>query len=465
MKRSRFLLLAFMGMALLAAMTACGGGSSMSSSNNGGTVSSSAVLVNIGDSPADEVMAMAITIGSMSFTDASGKTVTMMSSPTTVEMMHLMGTMQPVAMQKVAQGSYTGMSMTITSALVTYMDPNSHALVQKTVSGPMTATMNFSPAFNVGSSAMVMNMDLDVAHSVSIDGSGNVTMTPAFRTFLNTAMPNASDPEHGKMMHLIGSVSTTSGNNFTMSTLQGMSMNFSIGNQTSFQDMSGMGMMNNGMILMVDGNIAPDGNMMATYVQHVMDSGGMMAMGLVNSVTGSPATQLDIISMDGIGSGMMATLLANGIGVRVDGSTTYAIDAEDADMAGLPFAPVFDSMHVYAGQMISSSGSTGMMGGGMMGGGHTQIASDIELEPQGFSGTVSGYVINGNSATFTLTLTSDSVFAGLTGATTLTVFQQPGTQMRDVASVSNGMSLRVRGLLFVDAGVYKVVAERMTGVN
>lgn len=53
-----------------------------------------------------------------------------------MEMMHLMGMMQPIAMVNAPQGTYTGASITIASATVMYMDPNTKAPVQATISGP-----------------------------------------------------------------------------------------------------------------------------------------------------------------------------------------------------------------------------------------------------------------------------------------------------------------------------------------
>ena len=100
--------------------------------------------------------------------------------------------------------------------------------------------------------------------------------------------------------------------------------------------------------------------------------------------------------------------------------------------------------------------------GGMMGGG-TVNASTINLEQQGLRGTVSAYSASGSQATFTLTVASDSVFATLTGSTTLMAFQQPGTELLGLTAVGNGGAVRVRGLIFLDAGTYKLVASRIMG--
>ncbi len=457
---SSFPIIAF---ASMLTVLGCGAGGSTASSPITSTPST-AVLVNMGDSPADQVMAMSLTVSAMNFMNSSGASVAAMSSPATLEVMHLMGTMQSVAMPKLPQGSYTQMSMTISSAAVTYLDPVSHNTVQKTVSGPMNVNVTFNPAFTVGSSGMVMNLDMDVAHSVSIDSSGNVTMNPSFRAFANSAMSNATDPEHGQMLHMIGTASNVSGNNFTMTTLSGMQFNMASSNSTTFQGMGGMNSMGSGMILFVDAAMRPDGSIGAGYVQDMMNSGGSMVMGTVSAVTGSPATQLSLVPMDGIGSGMMSSALANGMNVAAGSGTAYSIDTDDVDMHGLPFTPTFDATHVFAGQMVSTVSSSGMMSGGMMGG-STQTASAVQLELQGFSGTVSNYTASSGAGTFTLDMAPNSTFATLTGSTSLLVFQQAGTQLRDFTSVTNGTNVHVRGLLFFDSGAYKLVASRIVAAQ
>ena len=87
----------------------------------------------------------------------------------------------------------------------------------------------------------------------------------------------------------------------------------------------------------------------------------------------------------------------------------------------------------------------------------TLTASQVRLEPQALHGTVSAYTVGGSLTTFTLTLPSDSAFATLTGATTVQVYQQAGTQVMGTTPVANGADVQARGLLFYDAGTYKLV--------
>jgi hypothetical protein len=84
-------------------------------------------------------------------------------------------------------------------------------------------------------------------------------------------------------------------------------------------------------------------------------------------------------------------------------------------------------------------------------------ADKVLLVKQGLTGTASAV----SSGTFTLTLAADSAFAKLTGVTTVTVHQQPGTELKGITSVTNNASVKVRGLLFFDGVNYQFVAGRI----
>jgi len=446
-------------------LSACGGGSTSSSQNPPPVTSS--LQVNIGDAPSDRLTAVSMTIASMTMANTSGGSVTVVSSATPVEMMHLMGTMQPISLMKVPQGTYPGCTLSISSATVMYMDPSTAQLVQKTLPGPMSASVSFSPSLTVGSTPMVLNLDMNMASSVSIDGAGKVTVTPTMVASMNPGgTGNSHDPENGGMEHMTGTVKSFSGSSFTMSMMQSSrDVPVTTDSNTQFQGMGGMGGMSNGMIVMVDATMQPDGSFMAHTVDSVMSmSGGSMAGGLVTSTTGNPVTQLTLVMHEGTGSGMTGSYLAGTTTVNVSPTAVFKIDTDNMDMSNLPFTPVFDGSTVLKGQRVEAVSSTGMMQGGGMGGmmgGGTISASEIDLEQEGLSGTVSGYTGSAAPTAFTLTVASDSAFATLTGATTISVFQQIGTELHGMANITNGTIVHVRGLLFFDAGTYKLVASRI----
>ena len=460
---------------VLLALAACGG----SSSNNTQTTppppapQSTPVQVNVGDSPSDRVMAFATNIASMTLTNSNGTTTPVISGSTPMEMMHLAGTMQPINVLSIPEGTYTGASITLSSMAVTFMDPTTHTIMQKTFAGPSTTNTSFSSPMTVGSTPMVLSFDMDMANSIAIDSSGNATVTPTFHTVMNNVGAGSGDDvENGAMEQMIGSVVGTSASNFGFSMMQSAQpLTLTTGTNTVFQNISGMGMMSSSALVMVDAMLQSDGSIQAQKVHWFMGSGGVMADGMVGAVTGSPTTQIGMVVQNGSGQGMMPSFLANNATVSLTGSTAYYIDTDGMDISNLPFTPMFDANHMYPGERvrcISNSGMGsgrggmggmgGMGGGGMMG---NMNASECDLVQQGFTGTVSNYSSSGGQATFTLTLATDSYFAIMTGTTTITVHQQPGTQLLGLTSVANGQTVQVRGLMFDNSGVFNMVASRI----
>ena len=196
-----------------------------------------------------------------------------------------------------------------------------------------------------------------------------------------------------------------------------------------------------------------------------------MGGGIITAITGQPPTSLTMVMQNGAGAGMMSSYFAGGATIDLSGSTTYEIDEDGMDMSSLPFTPVFDASHIYAGQSVmpisSSAMMSGGMGSGMMGGGAmdgTITADEVALEPQGLTGTASAAISSGTPASFTLTLPSDCAFTTLTGATSVTVYQQSKTMMSGTSPIASGTAMHAFGLLFYDGGQWKMVAARI-GAN
>ncbi len=451
----------------------CGGGSgSGTTSPVTPPASSTAVLVNMGDTPSDSVLECAVTISAISLTNTSGASVPLtIASPMTMELAHLRGAVAPLMMQSIPQGTYNAVSITLSSATVTSMT-SSHSQAQQVFSTPMTVSIPLGTSLTVGSNAMVINLDLNLATSVGTGSGGGIAFTPAFEASAETATGNANaTPQQGGMMHLVGNVTGISGSTFTMGTLQGMSMSLATGSNTQYQGMNGqtmsnMGMMSNGQIMTVNATLQPGGTWTANSVTAMMGSAGVMPVGIITATTGTPATTMTIFPNNGIGAGMMASLLANGMTVNLGGSATYGIDDAGVSMSGLSITPHFDASHMAAGQNIAAAGSGAMSSGsGMMGGGGfmnmgSMTAAGVELEPQGLSGTVA----NASGSSFTLSLASDSAFTLLTGATSVAVYQTSQTQLNGASSVSSGQNVEVYGYLFYNAGSYNFVAMQIAAM-
>lgn len=448
-----------------ATLAACGGGGS-------GTAPlppavGATVQVNLGDGPADRLLAVGLTVDAISLVDANGSTVSVLTAPRPVELMHLMGTVRPMAIAHVPQGTYTAAMMSFRAATVTYIDATTGQPVQRSVPGPMTANVPLAPALTVGTMPMVVNLDMNMAASIAIGAGGSVSMSPVMTARMNPPVHGSHDPEDGGMHGLSGTVNGSAGGTFTLTMLQGMpGLSLMTGSGTQFMGMTGMGMMADGMLLTIDASRQPDGTWMAERVHSRMGAGGAMAASVVTSLTGSPPTQLVLVMHDGAGNGMLPSNLAGTTTINIDGATSFAIDTDGVDLGNLPFAPRFDRATLTRGQRVEALSNSSMMQGGGMGGmmgGGTLTATLLRLEQQGLRGTVSGYSASGSQATFTLALPADSAFTRLTGASAVTVHRQGSTQLRGLTAVGDGATVVVRGLLFFDGGAFRLVASRLVG--
>ncbi|MDR3682385.1 MAG: DUF5666 domain-containing protein, partial [Geothrix sp.] len=361
------------------------------------------------------------------------------------------------------QGSYTQAVVTFSAVTMGYLDPVSGAYKQKALPGPFTATVPFSPAMTVGTTPLALSFDLNMGSSVTIDGTGNVILTPQMTASLGAAAGTGANPWQGTMQQRVGSVSSVSGTQFTLGSMMGIQQaTFMTNANTQFAGtgFSGMGSMANGMLVSVDAALQADGTYLAQRIESMgVGANGMMGGGLVTSVTGNPPTQITLAASAGQGGGMMASSIGGTLTVALPASTPYSVDSDDVDLTGLPFTPTFGPTNLTKGQRVAVVSGSGMMGGGMMGGSGSLSASQVRLEQQGLHGTVSAYAASGSQASFTLTLPADSAFTTLTGATTVQVYQQAGTQLHDLTAIANGNDVVVRGLLFNDAGTFRLVAS------
>lgn len=449
----------------------CGGNSSSATQTTSTAppavpAGSTPVQISLGDAPADWIMAFGMTVNSISLTNAGGSTVSVLSTASPMEMMQSMATVQPLASLAVPQGTYTQAMVTFSAVSMGYMDPVSHAYTPKTLAGPFTATVPFSPAMTVGTSPMALNFDMKMGASVSIDGSGNVSLTPMMTATSAPALGTGANPWQGTMQHRIGTLASVSGSQFTMGSMMGMqttTFTTNAGTQFVGTGFTGMGSMATSMMVGVDAALQSDGTYMAQRVESMgAGTSGMMGGGLVTAITGNPPTQLTMVASAGQGGGMMASSIAGTLTVSIPTATPYTYDSNGVDLTGLPFTPAFGPASLTKGQRVEVVSGSGMMSGGMMGGSGSLAASQVRLEQQGLHGVASGYASSGLQATFTLTLPTDSAFTTLTGITTVKVYQQAGTQLRGLTSVASINDVMVRGLLFNDSGTYRLVATWIT---
>ena len=253
---------------LLAAVGCGGGGSTATGQNPGpGQPKQSAAQVKMGDAPADRVVSFEVTVGPITMTPVSGSVVTALASTRRLELSHLSGTNEPLALLNLPQGSYSSASIAVSNPEVSFIN-NAGTLVKLQPALNQTITVNFSPALSVGAGASVVNIDLGVANSLTFDAQGNVTgvSLSASSFSLSTAAVAAEDRqghEDGELEDTTGLVASVSGSSFTMNVSgSGVSLTFSTDANTQFNDGAALATMTN-MIVTVEGVTKSDGSLYA----------------------------------------------------------------------------------------------------------------------------------------------------------------------------------------------------------
>src|SRR5215470_15878121 len=225
-------LILMMAVAVLLAAVGCGGGTSAppGGGGGGGGAGTTSAQVKIGDAPADRVIAFEVTVGPITMTPTSGSAVTVLSTTRRLELTHLSGTNEPLALLKVPQGTYASATLTVASPEVVFIN-NLGQTVKLQPAFNQAMTVNFSPAFTVGASAPVVNIDLNVANSLTFDGIGNVTgvniSASSFVLSTSTvAGENEQEFENGELEDTTGTVASVNGNSFVLTLGTGVSLTF-----------------------------------------------------------------------------------------------------------------------------------------------------------------------------------------------------------------------------------------------
>lgn len=440
-----------LGAVVLVGLLGCGGGGM---NNVTGTAGPNPASLNLtmGDAPPDSVVSFELTITSIVLT-GSGAPVSVLSKPTEIELTHLAGTVEPLAVMNVPAGTYTGATITFSKAEATVIN-GAGVPVQATISLPQTS-VNVAINLTISGTATTLSLDLNLAQSLSVNLSANpptVTVTPVFTASVApNALENQQEPENGGIEDATGPVTGTTSSNFTISVGQ-QSLTFSVDSNTKFDGIAGLASLMNGMVVEVDAVTQSNGNLLATKVEvEEENQDGLEAEGVVSTVTGNPATSITLVAQDAASPSGLGPVV--GSNITVDVSKAKYVVNHKVDLSGLTFS--FDASHIAPAQRVEVDAAAPAV--------NNLVADKVKLRNQGVRGTITSAITptgNGGSQ-FTLTVAADSAFAKLTGKTTITVFRQPSTRLMGNANIGTGSTVLVRGSLFFDGAAYNLVAVRI----
>src|SRR5215510_11791946 len=426
-------------------LAGCGGGNG---SNVTSTPLSGNVTINTGDAVNDQIIKFELTVSVVTLTGSGGTSNTgnLLSKPVEVEFVHQAGHFEPLAIVNVPAGTYSGATLSVSNPEVVVVNSGVPTKVPATLTSS-TITVTFSPAITItNSNSTVINFDLDLANSVTLNGNpvSSATVAPKFNVTTSTVNPNNEDDDNGEIEDIHGKVTNIPAPNFTIQTAQS-TITFATDGNTKFEGISSLSQLKVGDIVEVDGMTKSDGTKLATKVEVEEENNqGMEVEGIITAVTGSPATQITIAHQVDSDDNPNPPITLD---VAINSNTQFVVRADDLVMGS---TPAFDASHIGKGQRVEVDTANGTS---------TPVLADkIKLREQALIGTVAATPAP-SSTGFTLNISPTSAFGSLTGQTSIAVTIVSGTEQK--VTPTAGATVRVRGLIFVNAGTYSMIAARI----
>jgi Domain of unknown function (DUF5666) len=451
----------FMLAMLIALASGCGGGGSSIVSNPSptptpGGVGANSAQVRFGDAPADSVIAFEVSVSSLSLTPAGGGAPVSVAVPASnrIELTHASGKFEPFTAGSLPQGTFSAANLTLANSELTFLTGTGTAVH---INGPASAsiTVPLSPNLAIGSSPLVLNIDVNVANSITTTAGvvNGISFGPTSFNITAKAPGVAGNQQDddGEIEDVQGTVTAVNGSSFTFKVGQtGSSMTFNTDGTTQFKDgvTSVASLLN--QVVTVEGFTRADGSLFAKEIEGLESNTGAEVEGLITAISG---TTLTVNAHDGIGNGFDDTKVGASFSVNIAGlnASQFRVKAGNGFGGGLPSATFpFDATTIHQGQRIEVDSNSAVPPAS------GAISPDkINLQQQG----VSGVVANAAANTFDINLATDSALRIISGQTVVHVTKNASTDSR--IAVANGGNVQVRGLLFWNGTSWQMIARRI----
>ncbi|HZU32465.1 MAG TPA: DUF5666 domain-containing protein [Candidatus Angelobacter sp.] len=433
----------------------CGGGGSSATSSNPTTPAGTAsTQVRFGDAPADSVISFEVSVSSLSLTPAGGGAAVTVSVPANnrIELTHESGKFEPFVIGNLPQGTFTAANLTLVNSELTFLNSTGTPVH---INGPASAsiTVPLTPNLTIGTSPLVLSIDVNVANSVTTTGTtiSGISFGPTSFS-ITSKVPgaqNAEQDDDGEIEDIQGTVTAVNGSSFTLKVGTGSSLTFNTDNTTEFSDgVTGVaGLLN--QVVTVEGFTKSDGSLFAKEVEGLESQNGAEVEGLITAISG---TTLTVTAQDGIGSGMDDTKVGATFTVNIAGlqASKFRVKSGNGFGGNIPSGLTFDNTTIHQGQRIEvDTDATVPAANGAI------TPDKINLQQQGVSGTVA----NATATTFDLNLAADSALRTISGQTVVHVTRNSSTDSR--VTVANGATVQVRGLLFWNGTAWQMIARRV----
>src|ERR1041384_7929119 len=329
--------------ALIALVSGCGGGGSGLSSNPNPSptpAGANSAQVRFGDAPADSVIAFEVSVSALSLTPAGGGSPVTVTIPANnrIELTHASGKFEPFVAGNLPQGTFSAANLTLVNSELTFLSSTGTPVH---INGPATASISvpLSPNITIGSSPLVLNIDVNVANSITTSGGvvNGISFGPT--SFNITAKApgaaNNQQDDDGEIEDVQGTVTAVNAPNFTLKLQNGSSLTFSTDGTTQFKDgVTGVaGLLN--QVVTVEGFTKSDGSLFAKEVEGLENQNGAELEGIITAISG---TTLTVTAQDGIGNGFDDSKVGATFTVNIAGlnASKFRVKAGNGFGGGLP---------------------------------------------------------------------------------------------------------------------------------
>ncbi len=262
-------LLLFTGLLSLALILASCAGTSSSSSTQPSGNSQAQVFIAGEDAPVPSVVSFYITLNSITLNNSTGS-VTVLSTPETVDFGRLVGLRSMLGFNTVTPGTYTSATFSLASPVIYYVNMTTTPPSVGSMNGTL-ANSTVTVAFPSGSPLTVasnglagLHMDFDLRQSLAVNSSGQIT--GSVNPVIDVAAVSASS-DLGQITEFNGSVLSVGSSTFTMQGPYGFQEVIGVNSQTLFNGSYTLATLPANAIVSVEGTVQADGSILASGVE------------------------------------------------------------------------------------------------------------------------------------------------------------------------------------------------------
>jgi hypothetical protein len=406
------------------------------------------------DAPLPSVTSFSVQLISIDAITSDGTSVPLLSGSPTVDFARFNGLQTLIDMNDVPVGTYTGVTVTLGSATIGYLNvvPNAAPTIQTEDATLSTTTITqtlATPLVVAATEPVGLHFDFDLRKSIQVDSTGQITgdVTPTFN--LNVVSPSSAGAYIDEFDASVVSVNVNA-QSFVIQGPHGRQFTVDVNGQTEWDNNETINSLTSSSIVQLSGNLdRSDATIDADDVS-ILSQDGFYATGLMTYVnpTSGPATSFDFYvrgllpSTTGLTLGQIAQ-------VDLNGSENFFIHRMHDPLTQY----LFNSSTLLAGQRIAIGGpATGATSP------NDVTTKRVVLRHRGYNGTVVPGSINASTNSFQIQVND---FAGLLIPETVTVYCDDVTSFRDTltafASVQTGTNVRVVGLFLKDPSSGKAI--------